>query len=85
MVGAKGFEPSTSWSRTRRASQAALRPEYYSCSLTVYAGLLPSATAEAEAEKKTAGEPSLPRQSSRRTLISLRTRSATQIASRADS
>src|SRR5712664_4130212 len=27
MVGAKGFEPSTSWSRTRRASQAALRPE----------------------------------------------------------
>ena len=30
MVGAKGFEPSTSWSRTRRASQAALRPESYS-------------------------------------------------------
>ena len=29
MVGAKGFEPSTSWSRTRRASQAALRPESY--------------------------------------------------------
>jgi hypothetical protein len=27
VVGAKGFEPSTSWSRTRRASQAALRPE----------------------------------------------------------
>ena len=27
MVGANGFEPSTSWSRTRRASQAALRPE----------------------------------------------------------
>ena len=27
MVGAKGFEPSTSWSRTRRASQAALRPD----------------------------------------------------------
>src|SRR6202022_926826 len=26
MVGAKGFEPSTSWSRTRRASQAALPP-----------------------------------------------------------
>ena len=33
MVGAKGFEPSTSWSRTRRASQAALRPESY-CILT---------------------------------------------------
>jgi hypothetical protein len=30
VVGAKGFEPSTSWSRTRRASQAALRPESYS-------------------------------------------------------
>ncbi len=29
VVGAKGFEPSTSWSRTRRASQAALRPEAY--------------------------------------------------------
>ena len=27
MVGASGFEPPTSWSRTRRASQAALRPE----------------------------------------------------------
>ena len=27
LVGAKGFEPSTSWSRTRRASQAALRPD----------------------------------------------------------
>jgi len=27
MVGASGFEPPASWSRTRRASQAALRPE----------------------------------------------------------
>src|ERR1700726_881930 len=27
MVGASGFEPPTSWSRTRRASQAALRPD----------------------------------------------------------
>jgi hypothetical protein len=27
VVGANGFEPSTSWSRTRRASQAALRPD----------------------------------------------------------
>jgi hypothetical protein len=33
MVGANGFEPSTSWSRTRRASQAALRPDR--CSLSV--------------------------------------------------
>jgi hypothetical protein len=30
MVGANGFEPSTSWSRTRRASQAALRPDWIS-------------------------------------------------------
>jgi hypothetical protein len=29
LVGAKGFEPSASWSRTRRASQAALRPDMY--------------------------------------------------------
>ncbi len=29
MVGANGFEPSTSWSRTRRASQAALRPDCF--------------------------------------------------------
>jgi hypothetical protein len=35
VVGAKGFEPSTSWSRTRRASQAALRPELdAACCLT---------------------------------------------------
>jgi hypothetical protein len=27
VVGASGFEPPTSWSRTRRASQAALRPD----------------------------------------------------------
>src|ERR1700722_16340530 len=27
MVGARGFEPPASWSRTRRASQAALRPD----------------------------------------------------------
>src|SRR5207247_3945072 len=26
-VGASGFEPPTSWSRTRRANRAALRPE----------------------------------------------------------
>jgi hypothetical protein len=29
MVGASGFEPPASWSRTRRASQAALRPDKY--------------------------------------------------------
>ena len=27
VVGARGFEPPASWSRTRRASQAALRPD----------------------------------------------------------
>src|SRR5579871_4877238 len=27
MVGTAGFEPATSWSRTKRASQTALRPE----------------------------------------------------------
>ena len=27
MVGARGFEPPTSWSRTRRANRAALRPD----------------------------------------------------------
>ena len=27
MIGANGFEPSTSWFRTRRASLAALRPD----------------------------------------------------------
>ena len=27
MVGARGFEPPTSWSRTKRAYQTALRPE----------------------------------------------------------
>jgi hypothetical protein len=27
LVGAIGFEPTASWSRTRRASQAALRPD----------------------------------------------------------
>src|SRR3989475_3593684 len=27
-VGASGFEPPTSWSRTRRANRAALRPEH---------------------------------------------------------
>jgi hypothetical protein len=40
MVGAKGFEPSTSWSRTRRASQAALRPETYSKLSTSLRGIL---------------------------------------------
>ena len=44
MVGAIGFEPTASWSRTRRASQAALRPESASGStLLVYAGLHGSA------------------------------------------
>ena len=28
-IGAKGFEPSASWSQTRRSSQAELRPEIH--------------------------------------------------------
>src|SRR5215831_11854207 len=31
MVGASGFEPPTSWSRTRRSSQAEPRPELFQC------------------------------------------------------
>jgi iron complex outermembrane recepter protein len=34
MVGASGFEPPTSWSRTRRSSQAEPRPELFYCSKT---------------------------------------------------
>ena len=37
MVGASGFEPPASWSRTRRASQAALRPEMETEYIKVYA------------------------------------------------
>ena len=29
LVGARGFEPPTSWSRTKRAYQTALRPDKY--------------------------------------------------------
>jgi hypothetical protein len=32
MVGASGFEPPTSWSRTRRSSQAEPRPDHLQCS-----------------------------------------------------
>ena len=44
LVGASGFEPPTSWSRTRRSSQAEPRPEAYCgccayCVLTVYDGM----------------------------------------------
>ena len=35
MVGASGFEPPTSWSRTRRSSQAEPRPEAY-CALIAF-------------------------------------------------
>jgi hypothetical protein len=45
LVGASGFEPPTSWSRTRRASQAALRPALVTANRpTVYAALLILAT-----------------------------------------
>jgi hypothetical protein len=35
MVGANGFEPSTSWSRTRRSSQAEPRPDCYGTNLVI--------------------------------------------------
>ena len=41
-VGAPGFEPGTSWSRTKRASRAALRPD-----CTTYC-ILPSTSAVSE-------------------------------------
>ena len=34
LVGASGFEPPTSWSRTRRSSQAEPRPEQIQCRLS---------------------------------------------------
>ena len=39
-VGAGGFEPPTSWSRTKRASRAALRPEQkqYTISFPAFQG-----------------------------------------------
>ncbi len=36
MVGANGFEPSTSWSRTRRSSQAEPRPDCYGTNLVIF-------------------------------------------------
>src|SRR5579872_2864994 len=63
MVGAKGFEPSTSWSRTRRASQAALRPESQRKLPSVYAGLRTSATSHFPPISRTAGKARAPRQS----------------------
>src|ERR1700738_1472771 len=63
MVGAKGFEPSTSWSRTRRASQAALRPDkFYIAALRVYAATSPIATVTRFrlAHKKTPGSLGFP-------------------------
>src|SRR5258708_21674773 len=41
LVGASGFEPPTSWSRTRRSSQAEPRPETSLRESLVYAGLPP--------------------------------------------
>ena len=38
VVGAIGFEPTASWSRTRRASQAALRPDGETLTELFYAG-----------------------------------------------
>jgi hypothetical protein len=35
MVGANGFEPSTSWSRTRRSSQAEPRPDCHGTNVVI--------------------------------------------------
>jgi hypothetical protein len=60
MVGAKGFEPSTSWSRTRRASQAALRPESYCRLLNSLRGIASLRNHCPQGKNKTAGKLSLP-------------------------
>ena len=45
LVGASGFEPPTSWSRTRRSSQAEPRPERFTPnSKTVYSASFSTAT-----------------------------------------
>jgi hypothetical protein len=81
LVGAKGFEPSTSWSRTRRASQAALRPEYYGKQLTVYAGFPASATAMPPA-RKNHREGSTSRWFLKESSMRAKTRNAMRTASR---
>jgi hypothetical protein len=60
VVGAKGFEPSTSWSRTRRASQAALRPESYFLLPISLRGIASICNHPRRTKNKTAGELSLP-------------------------
>src|ERR1700739_1909919 len=53
MVGAKGFEPSTSWSRTRRASQAALRPDNEALRGKAYTRRDPRITQDRRADQQT--------------------------------
>jgi hypothetical protein len=60
VVGAKGFEPSTSWSRTRRASQAALRPESYCILPNSLRAIASICNHPARGKNKTAGKLSLP-------------------------
>jgi hypothetical protein len=60
VVGAKGFEPSTSWSRTRRASQAALRPECYSILAFSLRGIAGICNHRPHGKNKTAEKLSLP-------------------------
>jgi hypothetical protein len=60
VVGAKGFEPSTSWSRTRRASQAALRPESYCILLNSLRAIASICNHCPRSKNKTAGKLSLP-------------------------
>jgi hypothetical protein len=60
VVGAKGFEPSTSWSRTRRASQAALRPESYFMLAYSLRGIANIRNGRSRVKNKAARKPSLP-------------------------
>jgi hypothetical protein len=93
MVGAKGFEPSTSWSRTRRASQAALRPDEalrlfspsmpYSLTQPTVAAERRFALKKAYAEQETAGKLLISRRPICKVRCRLRTRSATRTALRA--
>jgi hypothetical protein len=60
VVGAKGFEPSTSWSRTRRASQAALRPDSYSKLLNSLRGIASRCNGCFGSKHEAARKPALP-------------------------
>jgi hypothetical protein len=53
LVGASGFEPPTSWSRTRRSSQAEPRPDFRLTRPIVYVGLEEAATGLSQQARST--------------------------------